>query len=409
MKRTPSNPGLALPVNLVLIGILLIGIWRGQAPFDTVIRLPSLLLILVVINTLLIFRESLCGSGGTGGCAPAGRASRSAHLERVSRLRRMLNTRISGSDESQLPADALGTLLGSTDQAAMALYTLDESGAFAQLATCGALPAQLTAARFVVQNGELVLRHPAGLGDEVIFRWETAPRHARHASAVTVLTIELVPLMMDGKPSALLVSMPKPSGPRFSKRLDAETAGMFLEGALARWQSSIRATEGRAHDHQTGLQRFEWFKEAFEIEVERSERYHQNLTLMLVDLTPCDDLPAGQREALRQAVAAALRDSLRRLDQAFVSSRPGKFAAILTETGSDVAARVTERVRQAFATRVGDLRRLNPRLAIGTASYPSDATHGDGLREMAEEALAEAVKSGRPVVAYGSIHSGEEK
>ncbi|HEY9071359.1 MAG TPA: hypothetical protein VIV61_13965, partial [Candidatus Ozemobacteraceae bacterium] len=332
-----------------------------------------------------------------------------ARRERVSRLRRALNARVAGADESALPADALGTLLGVTAQAGMALYTLDESGSFALLASCGGLPVQLSAARFVVQSGELVLRHPAGLGDETLCRWEAAPRLARHDSTVTVLTIELVPLTMDGKPTALLVSIPKPSGPRLEKWLDAETAGLFLEGALARWQSSIRATEGRAHDHQTGLQRFEWFKEAFEIEVERSERYHQNLTLMLVDLTPCDDLPAGQREPLRLAVAAALRDSLRRLDQAFVSNRPGKFAAILTETGSDVAARVTERVRQAFSSRVGDLRRLNPRLAIGTASYPSDATHGDGLREMAEEALAEAVKSGRPIVAYGSIHSGEEK
>ena len=418
MKRTPTDLNAHLLTNLVLVGVLLISVWRGQAPFDTVIRLPSLLFILVIINTVLLFRGSLFGTeeGGLAGRTTDRRPGHGPKGE-IATLRNILNARTVDRDAS-LPADALGGLLGVSGQAGMSLYMLDEGGAFTQLAACGTLSPQLSAARFVLQNGELRLLHPAGLGDEMLCRWETAPRCFRHASAVTMLSVELMPLSFYGNFRALLVALPGNGGKTIGRHIDPESAALFLESALARWQASIRASEGRALDAQTGLQRAEWFKESFEIEVERSERYHQNLTLMLVDLSPCDDLPAAQRDALRIAVATALRDSLRRLDQAFVGSRPNRFAAILTETNIEVANRVTERVRQAFAAGIATLRGLNPRLAVGIAAYPVDATHGDGLREMAEEALNEAVRNGKPVVAYGEIymnagaippHSGEKK
>jgi len=405
VKRTPSNMNAYLLINLVLVGLLLIGIWRGQAPFDTVVRLPSLLLILVIINTILIFRDSIFPGGNADTGSRAKNGSRfSKRQAATASLRAALNSRSAGNDAT-LPADALGTLLGISGQSGMCLFVLDESGSFARLAACGAVPPQISSARFILQGGELCLRHPAGLGDEMLCRWGTAPRAWRHDSAVTVLSMFCIPLIIETTARGLLVSIAKADGPSLPQKIDPETCALFLESALARWQTSIRAAEGRALDPQTGLQQVECFKEAFETEVERSERYHQNLTLMLVDLAPCDDLLPAQRDALRQAVSAALRDSLRRLDQAFVCSRPGRFSALLTETTSDVASLVTDRIRQAFSIRIGDLRSLQPRLAIGTASYPADATHGEGLREKADEALAEAIRCGKPVVAYESIHS----
>ncbi len=405
MKRTPSNLNAYLLVNLVLVGVLLIGIWRGQAPFDTVVRLPSLLLILVILTTVLIFKDTMFPRGDADAASCAKNGNRfSKRQARTAALRTALNARAAGNDTT-LPADALGALLGVSGQSGMCLFMLDESGSFAQLAACGAVPPQVSSARFLLQNGELRLRHPSGLGDEMLCRWETAPRAWRHDSTVTVVSLFLIPLKMETAARGLLVSIPKAGGPSLPRMIDPEICAFFLESALARWQTSIHAAEGRALDPRTGLQQAECFKEAFETEVERSERYHQNLTLMLVDLAPCDDLPTAQRDALRQIVSAALRDSLRRLDQAFVCSRPGRFSALLTETTSDVANLVTDRIRQAFAARVGDLRSLQPRLTIGTASYPADATHGEGLREKADEALAEAIRCGKPVVAYESIHS----
>lgn len=418
MKRTQPDLNAYLLTNLILVGILLFAVWRGQAPFDTVIRLPSLLFILIIINTVLLFRDAIFGTNA--GDLSSGRAGRrsSRNLKgEVATLRNVLRSRTAENDAT-LPADALGALLGVSGQAGMCLYMFDESGSFSQLASCGTISPQLGSARFVVQNGDLRLLHPAGLGDEMLCRWETAPRSGRYDSAVTMLSIELIPLSFYGNLRALLVALPAAGGKSIEHSIDSETAAMFLESTLARWQASIRASEGRALDSQTGLQRAEWFKESFEIEIERSERYHQNLTLMLIDLAPCDNLPGAQREALRQAVAVALRDSLRRLDQAFVGSCPGRFSAILTETNIEVANRVTERVRQAFTAGTENFHNLNPRLAMGIAAYPVDATHGSGLREMAEEALNEAVKSGKPVVAYGEIymnarattpHTGEDK
>ncbi|MBP7635411.1 hypothetical protein KBA41_14680, partial [Candidatus Ozemobacteraceae bacterium] len=125
MKRTPTDLNAHLLTNLVLVGVLLISVWRGQAPFDTVIRLPSLLFILVIINTVLLFRGSLFGAESG---EPAGRKScrRPGHVPKgeIATLRNILQARTVDRDDS-LPADALGGLLGVSGQAGMCLYMLD--------------------------------------------------------------------------------------------------------------------------------------------------------------------------------------------------------------------------------------------------------------------------------------------
>ncbi|MFZ2960870.1 MAG: diguanylate cyclase [Candidatus Ozemobacteraceae bacterium] len=475
-----SNINAYLLGNLVLIGILLIVLLRGEGSVDATIRLPGMLVLLVILNTILIFRESLLSRGplpGHGEKSALGSAgslhSQSSETSQgfpnspdspdslssavslptsrhepfpksITRtLRRILAERES-LDDTLLP-DALTALLEPTGDRSQMILLFEEGGHFSALTSAGPIPTQASGVHFFVSAGELRIRHPGNLGEELICRWGIPLACIEFVSAITHLHLKIVPLSVLGAVKALWIGIPQdhgfiasaptptsesasasastsapgsPAGRAHEKRSPGmacsgsprahrEGFALWLEGLLALVLLQSRSAGGQYVDVRTGLLRFEGFKQAFETEIERSERYGQQMTLMLLSLARFDEFPAPAREALQRAVAGALRESLRRLDLMFLWDKPGVFAGILTETNPEVARMVADRVltalrRQTHALRVCE--GLALQVHVGTATYPGDATHGDGLLEKSSEALAHAVREGIAVVAWVSIH-----
>ncbi len=402
-RRFPSQTAYLFG-NLVILCLLLLGLWRGQPVWDTTLRLPNLLVILVILNTVMIFRE------GWPERPAAGRAPRPGRD--LAPLRRFLAD--PGLPDDRLLPGALELLLAQTRGAGLALVLFEESGTGNQLAATGAIPPQLAGVRWSLRKGELVLRHPGNLGEETIPGWDAALAPRRFRSSVTVLALTLIPLHLIGGRRGLLAAV---AGPR---RIDAATpaglagpvpapeqVALFLEGVLDLHFTRAQAGEGKFLDPRTGLRRYESFRDSFETEIERSERYNQSMTLLLLTLVPFEEFPEPAREAYAKAVASALRASLRRLDIMFCGKEPGGFAAILTETNAEIARLVAGRVLSAFQKQVQGKdapREHRARLHIGSATYPSDATHDAGLLEKAEEALAAARARDVPILAYGALH-----
>jgi GGDEF domain-containing protein len=87
----------------------------------------------------------------------------------------------------------------------------------------------------------------------------------------------------------------------------------------------------------------------------------------------------------------------------FCGQQDCEFIAILTETSAEVAEIVAQRVQKSFARQL-EKAEINSKgkniLFIGSASYPTNATHGHGLLEMSREALAQAEKEEKEFVSY---------
>jgi GGDEF domain-containing protein len=397
------NLNVYLFINLVVLCFLVLGLWRGRPVWDTPIQPSNLLVLLVVINTVLIFREGLLAHRRKRRARPASEF----HGERRTRLslssiRADLAARPKADDA--LVSDALQDAMRGSGHAGGMVLLLEPTGHFSVLAEAGAMPPQVQTSRLVVTQGRLAVRHAGNLGEEPIASWEGLTSPVIFSSHVTHLALMIVPLTMVGKVRGLWVLVPARARPRWD--FPVEALAIFLEGVLNVDRVRVQSGEGRFVDARTGLLRFEAFKEAFETEVERSERYHQNMTLMSVAVTPFETLPAGLQDAVQQVVALALRESLRRLDLMFCGGAPGRFAAILTETKADVARLVSDRVQSSFRKHAGaraDLKDQPLRLTIGTATYPTDATHGEGLQEKTAEALQSALEQQKPVVAYDQL------
>ncbi len=383
--------------NLAILCLVLIGLWRGQPVWDTTVRLPSLLIILVVINSVLIFRE---------GMLKPTRDSRPQRGSALYKMRQILAMR--NEVDEALVGDALNICLEATGQGGMSLLQFEEGGHFTTFATCGNIPNQFSSSRMQVNAGDLCIKHPASLGEESLGKWDTLAWKNLFRSRITCLNMTLVPLFLVGKRRFVWALFPPATGSK--KARNVGECALFLESILSLDLFRTQSAEGKFLDMQTGLLRFENFRESFETEVERSERYSQNMTLLSIAIAPFEGLPEVTKETLQRVVAISLRESLRRLDLMFCGRTPGRFAAILTETNTEIAGLVAGRILSAFKKQVQNkeaLKGSNFRVFIGTATYPEDATHGAGLLEKTEEALSAALKDDKTLVAYSSL-TGED-
>ena len=163
-------------------------------------------------------------------------------------------------------------------------------------------------------------------------------------------------------------------------------------------------------DQSTGLLKFSAFKDSLDLELDRSERYRQKMSLMILSVSKFKDLPKASKDGVQKAVAESLKESLRRFDLSFSWQKPGSFAAILTETDSDVAKMVGERIISSFQKNLsGSQAQVSSksapsvaRMHIGFATYPTDASHSDGLLEKAQEALDCSLREDVGIVSFST-------
>jgi GGDEF domain-containing protein len=116
------------------------------------------------------------------------------------------------------------------------------------------------------------------------------------------------------------------------------------------------------YDRQTGLFAHWYLQRRFEEEAHRAERYSTPLSAILIEVKNDDTFRT------RDEVTAWLGHELRSTDLA-THLGDGRFLAVLTETGVDVASAIAGRMTERFPKM----------LAIGLGSWPED---GLSLRDL---------------------------
>ena len=150
-------------------------------------------------------------------------------------------------------------------------------------------------------------------------------------------------------------------------------------------------------DGLTGLYTHRLFQEKLNEEIEYADRHNQPVVLVMVDAdnfkTYNDTLghPAG--DALLKEIAALLKDKVRAAD---IVCRYGgdEFALLLKNTRKEDAARMCERIREAFQLRFGG-NEVQVTSSIGLACFPIDADSKKDLAKAADDALYVSKRGGR--------------
>jgi diguanylate cyclase (GGDEF)-like protein len=150
-------------------------------------------------------------------------------------------------------------------------------------------------------------------------------------------------------------------------------------------------------DGLTGLYTHRLFQDKLNEEIEYAARNDQPVVLVMVDAdnfkTYNDTLghPAG--DALLKEIAALLKDKVRASD---IVCRYGgdEFALLLKNTRKEDAARMCERIREAFQLRFGG-NQVQVTSSIGLACFPVDADSKKDLAQAADDALYVSKRGGR--------------
>lgn len=373
--------------------MLLISLWNKKPVWDVSLRFPNLLLILVIINSILIFKSLVFAKTVTKPGKKAGKSGKSLYP---------LRSIVLESEEinEQLYGKILAKLKVLADCDAV-MILLPENSHYKLIDSRGEMPPAISGARFQMRDEKLLIKFPGNLGEEEVGKpsYKAGPIHFK--SAITRLEFTLFPLRLKSQSFGLLLFTSKEK--HKAPALPFSSTTLYLETVAAMVAAVSASGDLRYKDKSTGLLKFDCFNDSFETEIERSERYQQELTLFSVKISFCEESSEEQRQSLQKAAAVALKQSLRRLDLMFCGQQDCEFIAILTETSAEVAEIVAQRVQKSFARQL-EKAEINSKgkniLFIGSASYPTNATHGHGLLEMSREALAQAEKEEKEFVSY---------
>jgi diguanylate cyclase (GGDEF)-like protein len=189
--------------------------------------------------------------------------------------------------------------------------------------------------------------------------------------------------------------------------------GEVPEEVLVALQGHVQSALANAHrydairrqvitDHLTGLCNRRHFTNRAREETERSLRYQQPLSVLMVDIDHFkhfnDRYGHATGDRVLQAVSGVLKRALRNVD---VCARHGgeEFAILLPNTPATNAYNVADRVRATVAatryTGLGLPPEDNVTISIGVATCPRDATVLEELLELADKALYAAKAQGR--------------
>jgi diguanylate cyclase (GGDEF)-like protein len=189
-----------------------------------------------------------------------------------------------------------------------------------------------------------------------------------------------------------------------------ETFAALAAEVLENARQYVEAVDEALTDSLTGLANRRALDARLELELERSRRSGQPLSVLMVDIDHFKHINDRHGHAAGDAVlrrlAGILREEIRGID---LAARYGgeEFVLLLPATASAAAYAVAERIRQAVAREVfvvPDERTLRVQVSIGIACFPDDDPEGDHLLQRADEALYAAKGAGRNrVMAYRDL------
>ncbi len=203
-----------------------------------------------------------------------------------------------------------------------------------------------------------------------------------------------------------------PSDARDDRRIDgliesiAAQVGLFLHKHADREKIQFLAN----HDALTGLLNHLSFQNIFEREFERHRRHERNMSLLFLDIDHFkrinDEYGHQVGDRVLRDVAAVLTANLRKIDYVF---RYGgdEFVVLMTETDSDRASMLAERILAAVRREVGEISstRLPVSLSIGVADCSAlTQSEREELLFRADGALYQAKNAGRDQVRVAAPH-----
>jgi len=155
-------------------------------------------------------------------------------------------------------------------------------------------------------------------------------------------------------------------------------------------------------DGLTGLYNYRFFRTKLSDEIRRSDRYHQQLSVLMIDVDhfkEINDLQGHQTgNIILQEIVSIIKHSVRDVD---IVARYGgeEFVVILPQTGLKNAMSIAERMRiqveRAYFTNSQGQRDIRSTISIGVAIYPDGVLSPNQLLERVDQAMYQAKKAGR--------------
>lgn len=154
------------------------------------------------------------------------------------------------------------------------------------------------------------------------------------------------------------------------------------------------------HDELTKVYNRRYFKEQFEIEMQRITRYNRELTLLMLDIDHFkgvnDTFGHLVGDEVIKIVAKVLEKSVRDTDKVFRYAGD-EFVVLLPEATKEGSLIVAERMLQMVQETQYLIKnkRVPISISIGVANYPSDTEQAEKLLTLADKALYNSKKAGR--------------
>lgn len=384
-------------VNLVLIVALLIGIWTKSSAWEAKFEIGNLLLFIIIVNTILLFKDFILVS------YPSKKDRNPRNKPKsLMPLRAYINS--TSIIDDNLLKTSIQKLKELSECEYIEITVLDKAQSNT-LVSVGEQPQLLTGTRFIFNEGALSIKHSGQLGLEEVCKITEEHKPIKFKSALTRLKAVIVPLNLSN--ARLGVCLFYNSKPPFIPKISLANTGFFLETLISMIENSHNQVGGYK-DKATGLILYKNYEELVDNELERSERYEQEMSLLTIKITDFDKLQDSEKPLISKNIASAMKQSLRRFDLMFYGKEAGSYYALLTESGVEEAEGIARRLQKEFNKLIKKLQLSDDKkliLVIGSATYQTDATHSMGLIEKSADACATAIENNIDFKAF----SGNQK
>jgi diguanylate cyclase (GGDEF)-like protein/putative nucleotidyltransferase with HDIG domain len=310
----------------------------------------------------------------------AAREEAQRHNEELEALTGLATTMTQTLEEAPIAEQALSVLHLAARATSSALHMRSEAGVYELRATAGDWLTEKTWAGTLTDDS----RPQDTRGGRAIVRMQVAARGS------LIGTVTLVRRAEDAfEPRAL------------------ELLGLLVDQmavALQNARDYRDRLEEAIRDPLTGLYNRRFLVEALDKEVVRSERYGNDVSLVIFDVDDFksvnDDHGHATGDDVLRAIGQIAESVIRPLDS-FARVGGEEFALLLPQTAQLDALLIAERVRTAISRReILPDRRVT--VSGGVASCPHDATERDELHRRADAALYWAKRNGKDLCAVAS-------
>ena len=175
-------------LNLVLVVVLLIGVWKFPDIFKFQFSVDNVILFIVIVNVILLFKDFILVSYGSKNDISH---KKFKQLKSLEPLRAFINS--STIIDDKLLKSSIEKLKGISNSEYVEISVLDNNQSNI-LVSAGTQPQLLAGTRFVLNDRSLSIKHTGQLGVEEISKKIDDYKPVKFKSALTRLKLAVVPL-----------------------------------------------------------------------------------------------------------------------------------------------------------------------------------------------------------------------